>query len=118
MSNITPYTISFKLPSTITDFLDFLLENRIIQIGTAFVIASQVNKLGSDFVDNIISPIVSAVFGSSDKTLKEKNITIIGIKFEIGNFFASLLKFFIFMFVFYYVFLLLGIRQLLKPQNK
>lgn len=90
---------------TTNDFISFLLSNRVLQIGMAFAISTQVNKLVSDFIDNIISPIIKRfVDKERETTLKQKKVTIFGIEFEIGNFIMSILKFFIIMIVFYAIF--------------
>jgi large-conductance mechanosensitive channel len=107
-------TMTNSVSNTMKEFIDFLIDNRIIQSGTSFIIALQVNKLGSDFVDNIISPIINRIIDGPNQKLKEQKLEIAGIKFELGNFFSSLLKFIIFMFVFHQIYKVLGFRKLLK----
>jgi large-conductance mechanosensitive channel len=90
--------------STFGDFTNFLLEKKVIDLGLAFIISTNINRIASDFVENIISPIINRFVSTDKNKLKDATINIFGIKFEIGNFFNSLLKFVIMMFVIYYIY--------------
>lgn len=46
-----------------SDFIDFLLEKNIFQVGVSFIIASQTKALSSKIVDAIIFPIVISLLG-------------------------------------------------------
>lgn len=113
-----------NLLSTITnlplfkDFLDFMISSNILQIGFGFIIATNANKLASDFVENIISPIINFLLGgNNEKILKDYIINIFGINFQIGNFILSLIKFIIIFFLLYYTFKLLGIIDIISKKK-
>jgi large-conductance mechanosensitive channel len=99
-------TNGFK--ETFNDFLNFLGSRNVLQTGLAFVISSNINRLASDFVENIVSPIINKVSSSEKEKLKDAKISIFGVNFEAGNFIMSILKFVITMIVIYYVFKLTG----------
>lgn len=109
-SEVTNY-VTGKITGTMEEFYQFLLDNKIIQLSTAFIIGTQANRLGSDFVDNIISPIINRVVGGQQDTLNNLRLEIFGIRFEIGNFLASFMKFIIFMFVLFYIFKIIGYKK-------
>lgn len=102
--------VSETVSYTALDFYNFLNDNKIIQIGTAFIISNQINQLASKFIDNIVSPIIKRVFDGKADSLKETKIDIFGIQFEIGDFIMTILKFMINMIVLYYIFKILGKR--------
>lgn len=101
-----------------SDFTKFIISTNIIQIGFGFIIASNSNKIATDFVETFISPIINFILGGSNESnLKDYIITIFGINFQIGSFIVSLLKFIIMIFLLYYTFRFLGIIDLLQ-KNK
>jgi len=103
-----------KIQSDINDFGSFLMSNNIPQIAIAFMISTQISRVSNDFIDNIISPIINKIIGQEATTLQEKYIEIFGIKFQVGNFFASILKFILFLIILYYILKLIGIDKLKK----
>ena len=101
--------------STVTqqakEFYEFLVKNNIIQIGTAFIIGTQINNLATAFVDNIVSPVVVAISSKdSTKNLSQTYVEILGVRFQIGQFIMTLLKFMIMMLVLYYMFKIIGLE--------
>ena len=62
ISDTSKNVIIPTVSKTVTNFYDFLIAYDIIGIGIAFIIGTQINKLGSDFIDNIISPIILRFF--------------------------------------------------------
>jgi large-conductance mechanosensitive channel len=91
----------------ITNFYKFLKNKNIIPLGLAFIISININKLANDFITNIISPIVNRIFGQTDKVqLKDRVLTILGIRFELGNFLISALQFIVILYIVYFVFTL------------
>jgi large-conductance mechanosensitive channel len=88
--------------------MNFLVGKNVLELGLAFIVSSNINRVASDFIDNIVSPVINKISSSEEEKLKDAKISIFGIKFEIGNFLMSLLKFIITMIVIYYVFKLTG----------
>lgn len=97
-------SVTDTINNTVSDFYTFLIDKNIIQLGTAFIISAQINQLASKFIENIISPVIKRVVGGEEESLKGTTFTILGIKFEIGDFIAQLLKFLIMMIILYYMF--------------
>lgn len=110
--------IEDKIQYTGQDFWQFLNENNVISIGIAFIIAMQVNALGTSFVDSIISPIINAILGDGEDSLAEQEFVIFGIEFKFGLFIASLIKFALFMFIIYIIFSVSGIRKIQMASKK
>ena len=86
----------------VVGFINFLLEKNVFQTGLAFILATQVNQIFINLVNNIIYPII-------DKLTKKKNhqesITpVLGIEFKFGNFLLGLINFFIVLFFLYYMY--------------
>lgn len=102
--------VSETVAYNVVDFYNFLNDNKIIQLGTAFIISSQINQLASKFIDNIVSPIIKRVLDGETESLKETKVEIFGIKFEIGDFIMTMMKFMINMIILYYLFKILGKR--------
>lgn len=81
------------------EFISFLMDKNIFQIGLAFILASQINKLFVDFISSIITPITNSVISEEDR---EKPYNVLGIKFQTLKFLMSLINFIIVMVVLFY----------------
>lgn len=107
------------LPEVVTytaaDFYDFLVSYNIIELGIAFIIGTQINILGSDFIDNIISPIIMRFIDTDEtKPLKDLTVNIYGANIQIGNFILSFLKFILFILIIYLIFKSIGYKKPVK----
>ena len=85
----------------LNDFLNFLKSRNIINAGVAFIIALQINKLFTDIINIIITPIVSKTI-SQEINHQENNF--LGIDFKTGQLFLSTLNFVLVMIFIYYIF--------------
>ena len=100
-TSFSPYNV---VSSEITDFTNFFASTHVIPIAVAFIIAAQITQLSSNFVDDILSPIISVIINEKDEeSLKNTYIDIFGARIMIGSFIASLLKFIIMLIIIYYV---------------
>ena len=88
---------------TIKDFSTFLSQNKILELGIAFIVSTQINQLASKFIDNIVSPVIHKIINQEENSLKDVKMEIFGIKFEIGDFIVSFLKFLTLMIILFYV---------------
>ncbi len=91
-----------------TNFINFLKGTNIIQVGVAFIVATNVNNIINIFINSILNPIINRIFGSegndkNQKELKDKTITILGIKFGIGAFISGLIQFLIILYIVYMI---------------
>ena len=84
-------------------FGEFLKKRNIINAGIAFIVAIQINKLFTEFIDSIVNPVASKVISNK---IAEKTVTIFGVKMKTGKFFLGLFNFMIIMIFIYYIFVL------------
>ena len=75
-------------------FGDFLKKRNIINAGIAFIVALQINKLFTEFIDSIVNPVASKVISNE---IAEKSISVFGIKIKTGKFLLSLFNFMVIM---------------------
>lgn len=97
-----------NIKNTLSDFSEFILDYGVLQIGIAFVIGVQLNRLTTDFVDNIIAPIIDRFTKNDEVNLRRKKLEVFGIEFELGNFIVSLINFFLLMIILFYIFKIIG----------
>lgn len=94
------------------DFYQFLMSTNVIQIGTGFIIATQINKIASSFIDSFVSPIIDRLFMGKGKDFEDIQIDIFGAKIRIGEFVNTILKFIVTIVIVYYVIkLTIGIKK-------
>lgn len=113
LSDITD-GVSSTISNTGLDFWNFLTETNVLQLGVAFIIAMQVNALGTSFIDDIVSPIIDKIFGDYEESVKYKKTALFGIEFQWDDFIVSIIKFFMFMVLIYLIFSITGLRKLIK----
>lgn len=111
MSTIIKNTVE-NIKDSASNFTEFIVSYNIIQLGMAFIISTQINRLASDFIDNIISPIIERFVSNDDVDLRRKKLNIFGIEFEIGNFVTSILKFVLLLIILYYIFKITGAKKI------
>ena len=91
--------------SVITNFFDFLKKKDIINIGIAFVLATNINNLATSLMDNILTPLINRINGPSETQtieFEKKTLNILGINFKIGLFITNLLQF---IGIFYFIYI-------------
>lgn len=84
-----------------SDFIDFLLEKNIFQVGVSFIIASQTRALSSKIVDAIIFPIVISVLG---KDFQKRTTKIAKIEIKTGVLLKASVEFILIMLFIYYLY--------------
>jgi large-conductance mechanosensitive channel len=78
---------------SIIHFLSFLDKFNIIPLAFSLIISLNLNQLSNSFIETIISPIINALFNNSNIKLKNREVVILGIKFEYGQFLVNLIQF-------------------------
>ena len=96
-------TTNYVVSSEMNQFYKFIIDNKIFQIGIAFIVSNQVTDLFGKFMKDIISPILARLIGSEEEKLEHVKVTIFGIKFDIGNFVLGLLHFIIVILILFYI---------------
>jgi large-conductance mechanosensitive channel len=90
----------------IDKFLLFLNKFNIIPLAFSLIVSLNLNQISNSFIETIISPIINRLFNDSDLKLKDRNLIIFGIKFEIGQFLINLVQFIFTLIILYYAFIL------------
>ena len=75
----------------LTEFKDFLLRGNLVVLAVAFVMGSAFAALVSSFVVNIVTPIITAIFGKQD--LSGLTFTIHHSVFLYGAFLTAVIVF-------------------------
>jgi len=73
------------------EFKDFILQGSLITLAVAFVMGVAFAALLTAFVADIITPIIGAIFGTSD--FSSETFTINGSHFLYGSFINSMITF-------------------------
>ena len=95
------------IKSELVNFIDFFKEKNIIQLGFAFIVSTNISSVTNSFVDNIIMPVLQKILSLTyitEDELKTKTVDIFGIKFGIGQFLSSVIKFILLMYVLYIIY--------------
>lgn len=100
--------------NTYNDFINFLTKRDVLDVGVAFVISTQITLLSSVFIDSIVSPCINAMTGGNEEKLDNMVVPILGVDIEIGKFLSAILKFIIVMLFIFYLFKLIGHKNLQK----
>jgi large-conductance mechanosensitive channel len=95
----TNHVLSYE----INQFYKFIIDNKIFQIGIAFVVSNQVTDVFGRLMKDIVSPILAKLIGSEEEKLEHVTIKIYGMKFGIGNFILGLLHFAIVLLILFYL---------------
>jgi large-conductance mechanosensitive channel len=74
-------------------FFLFLNKFSIIPLAFSLIISLNLNKLSNSFIETLIAPIINRLFNNSNIKLKDREITIFGIKFEYGQFLVNFIQF-------------------------
>ncbi len=98
------------------DFIDFIKEQGVISLAIAFIIGAAVVKLVSSLVQDIIDPIIALAVGSLD-SFSNAYFQIGEAKIMWGHFLSTFLDFVIIALVVYFIFSVLGLKNLDKPKN-
>jgi large-conductance mechanosensitive channel len=90
---------------SISHFLLFLNKFNIIPLAFSLIISLNLNQLSNSFIETIISPIVNAFFNNSNIKLKNRDVVILGIRFEYGLFLIHLIQFIFTLIILYFIYL-------------
>ena len=72
------------------EFRDFLLRGNVVELAVAVVIATAFGLLVKSAVDNLLTPLIAAIFGEPD--FSQLSFTINGSKFTYGAFINALIS--------------------------
>ena len=87
-------------------FFVFLDKFNIIPLAFSLIISLNLNQLSNSFIETIISPIINKLFNNNNIKLKEREITILGIRFEIGQFLVNFIQFIFTLITLYFLYIL------------
>ncbi len=87
-------------------FFLFLDKFNIIPLAFSLIISLNLNQLSNSFIETIISPIINKLFNNDNIKLKQREITIFGIRFEIGQFLINFIQFIFTLITLYLLYLL------------
>lgn len=99
------------IKNNIDDFLGFVLDKNIVQIGISLIIATNINTLTISITDFIISPIIARLTNGEFKNIEKYTIDILGIKFKIGILIMTFINFFLTIIIIFYIFKLTDISS-------
>lgn len=97
-------------------FIDFIKEQGVISLAIAFVMGSAVVKLVNSLVKDIIDPIIALALGNLDN-LSSAYFKIKDAKIMWGDFVSVSIDFVIISFVVYFIFIVLGLKNLDKVEK-
>lgn len=82
------------LPETVSRFVSFLYERKVLEIGMAFIISSQVNTLATTFNNTVMSPIIGYLLGGSKGSLTKLKVYIAPNNYiMLGDFLLAIINF-------------------------
>ena len=79
------------LTATLKDFRDFLLRGNLVQLAVAFVMGVAFAALVTAFVNDLVMPIIAAIFGKVD--FSNLTFTIHNSVFSYGAFITAVITF-------------------------
>ena len=89
------------------DFINFYKKNNINAAIVATVVSRLVSDLLYSFIDNILFPIIRIDLNSDGKpeisNYINNNVNVLGMKFKIIKFLVELIKFFILLYIIYFI---------------
>lgn len=81
----------------------FFGDQNILKLSIAFIISLQINNLATNFVNDLLSPLVVAILGKKVSSMDDLYIEINGAKFNYGHFIKTLFQVMLLMIILYYV---------------
>ncbi len=96
-------TTNSVLTYEVNQFYKFIIDNRIFQLGIAFIISNQVTDVFGRLMKDIVSPVLAKLIGSEEERLEHITITIFGMKMAVGNFALGLIHFAIILIILFYI---------------
>jgi large conductance mechanosensitive channel len=79
------------MKSMLIEFRDFMLRGNIVELAIAVVIGTAFGAVVKSFVENLITPLIAAIFGQPD--FSSLSFTINNSQFLYGNFINSVITF-------------------------
>lgn len=91
-------------------FIEFIKSQGIVGLAVGFIMGGSITKLITDFVNNIINPIIGIFMGATN--LENSYLQIADAKIMWGNFISSLINFIIIALIVYFSVKFLKIEKL------
>jgi large-conductance mechanosensitive channel len=86
------------------DFLNFVINEKILTISIGLVVGTQIYNLINMFTLYIVSPIINRIFNTKEEIFTNVNIEIFGVKFELGKILSSLFNLILVIYILYLLF--------------
>lgn len=90
-SSLIPCVIFLGVRSMIKEFRDFLMRGNVVDLAVAVVIGAAFTAVVNSMVADLITPLISAIFGSQD--FSSLHFTINGSQFNYGSFLNAVFAF-------------------------
>ena len=97
------YSLFDFIKTNLEGFLGFLLDRNILSVGIGLIVATQVNKITTIFVESVISPILNRIMGSNSDKFKDYRVEVFGVKFELGNLITQFINMILTLFIIYLI---------------
>ena len=97
------YSLFDFIKTNLEGFLGFLLDRNILSVGIGLIVATQVNKITTMFVESVISPILNRIMGTNTDKFKDYRVEVFGIKFELGNLIIQFINMILTLFIIYLI---------------
>lgn len=97
--------IKETLENQTNDFINFLVDKKVIAIGIGLLLASQLSIFVNTFVNTVVNPIIRKILKNDQgQKLEQLKITYFEVEFELGKLITSLINFMIILFVIYLIY--------------
>ncbi|MFN8188319.1 MAG: large-conductance mechanosensitive channel protein MscL [Gaiellales bacterium] len=92
----------------VKEFRDFIMRGNVVDLAVAVVIGAAFGALVTAFVENLLTPLIAAIFGKPD--FSELTFTINGSVFKYGVFINAVISFLLIALAVYFI--------IVKPYNR
>ncbi len=103
LTNIISIIVTFVVTQS-KKILKFLIDRNVVSAGIAIIVGTQISRLTTAFVDNLLGPFINLILPSEKKHLEQYEIEIYGAHFKVGLFISNFIQFLMNMAMVYYVF--------------
>ena len=103
--------------SQISHFLKFINDKKVLELGVAFIISTQVNALATVFNSTIVMPVIGYLIGGHRDSLAQLKIPIGKSYILVGDFLTALVNFMMIIYIVYLVVIQVENLKLLFPPS-
>ncbi len=98
------------------NFFTFIRRQGVVGLAIGFVLGGATSAVVSSLVEDILNPFIGLILGGTE-SLEQMVFTIGSAQIRWGNFFSTLIDFFVIAAVVYFVFKGLGLEKIDKKKN-